>query len=231
MSEDWEDILYKFVIQANNNDLKTSAYPKEWSDLKLRISFGMGAPARVPWIAFIPPDMQVSKGFYPVYLYYKNLDTLILAYGVSETAEFDKSWPPEITSSTQTITTYFGREVPRYGDSFVFKAYKIEKSPGKTGILRDKTVDLVEEKELESDLNTLRNYYKSILSSPGSVSSQIESQGLFYMEKTLENFIIENWKSTEFSKRYDLIYEEGVLVSQQYSTEIGPIDILARDRK
>jgi hypothetical protein len=230
MSENWEDLIYKFIIQASDNDLKTSAYPKEWSDLKLRISFGMGAPARVPWIAFIPPDMQVSKGYYPVYLYYKDLDTLILAYGVSETAEFDKSWPPEITSSAQTITTYFGREVPRYGDSFIFKAYKIEKSPGKTGILRDKTDDFVEEKELESDLNTLLNYYKSILSSPGSVSSQIESQGLFYMEKTLENFIIENWKSTEFSKRYDLIYEEGELVSQQYSTEIGPIDILARDK-
>jgi len=32
-------------------------------------------------MAFIAPEMAVSRVFYPVYLYYKDLGTLILAYG------------------------------------------------------------------------------------------------------------------------------------------------------
>ena len=56
-------------------------------------------------------------------------------------------------------------------------------------------------------------------------------QGLFYMEKQLEDFIIENWEKTEFGKKYDLIEEEGELISQQFKTDIGFIDILAKDKK
>jgi restriction system protein len=50
------------------------------------------------------------------------------------------------------------------------------------------------------------------------------------MEKQLEDFIISNWDKTELGKKYDLIIEDGELISQQYKTEIGPIDILAIDK-
>ncbi|MDE1871190.1 MAG: DUF1016 family protein [Candidatus Micrarchaeota archaeon] len=227
----WTSILNKFVLQATTSDLKTSMYPKEWNGLKMRVSFGMGAPARIPWIAFTAPDMQVSKGFYPCYLYYKEFDTLILAYGVSETEEFGKSWPTEITTSTQTIATHFNREVARYGDSFVFKAYKIKSDKEKINYLYSENDQVVSEKGLESDLNTLLEYYAKTVSIP-QISSQPEySQGIFYMEKQLEDFIIENWERTDFGKKYDLIIEDGELVSQQYKTDIGPIDILAKDKK
>lgn len=115
----WREILDSFILQAQKSDLRTSAYPKEWNNLRMKVSFGMGAPARVPWIAFVAPEMAVSKGFYPVYLYYKELGTLILAYGISETAEYGKSWPAEVMNSAQTISAYFDVDVPRYGDSFV----------------------------------------------------------------------------------------------------------------
>ena len=57
------------------------------------------------------------------------------------------------------------------------------------------------------------------------------NQGLFYMEKQLEDFLIHNWDNTELGKELDLIIDEGELVSQQYPTDIGPIDILATDKK
>ena len=44
-------IINEFLVQAQKGDLKTSAYPREWSGLKMKVSFGMGAPARIPWIA------------------------------------------------------------------------------------------------------------------------------------------------------------------------------------
>lgn len=54
---------------------------------------------------------------------------------------------------------------------------------------------------------------------------------LFYMEKQLEDFLIENWDKTELGEKYDLIEKDGEVVSQQYRTPIGIIDILAKDKK
>lgn len=226
---DWTTLLKKFLLQAQAGDLKTSSYPKEWSDLRLRISFGMGMPARIPWVAFITPEMEVSEGFYPVYLYYKELETLILAYGVSETKEFSKTWPAEIMNSTETITAHFNRDVPRYGDSFVFKSYKIKIEGENIKYFQDNTNAIITEKDLESDLETILNYYKKTVSIDPEATSTW-SQGVFYMEKQLEDFIIHNWEHTKLGKKYSLIIEEGVLMSQQYKTDIGSIDILAKDK-
>lgn len=229
--ENWTSTISKFILQSGTNDLKTSSYPKEWAGLKTKVSFGMGAPARVPWIAFVAPDMQVSNGFYPVYLYYKELNALILAYGVSETEEFKATWPPEILNSAQTVAAHFGTNIPRYGDSFVFKSYKVQKDGNKVKYAYTNTNQPVSDSDIESDLNTLLSYYTKTLSLSTATSPSEHNQGLFYMEKQLEDFIIENWDKTEFGKKYNLIIEHGELMSQQYKTDIGPIDILAKDKK
>ena len=71
------------------------------------------------------PSSLHNSGFYPAYLYYRELETLILAYGNSGTEEFAQTWPAEIMNSTATITSFFDKNVPRYGDSFVFRSYRI----------------------------------------------------------------------------------------------------------
>ncbi len=228
--DNWLAVLNTFLLQAQKSDLKTSQYPKDWVDLRMRISFGMGAPARVPWIALVAPEMAVSKGFYPVYLYYKELETLILSYGISETEEFGTSWPPEIMNSASTITAYFDKEVPRYGNSFVFKAYKISVTDKGVKYYSPEDNSPFSEKDIEADLTTIVDYYKKVVAiAPTSTPTEI-SQGLFYMEKQLEDFLILNWVRTELGKKYDLIIEDGELKSQQFRTDIGPIDILAKEK-
>lgn len=223
-------VLSRFIKQAREGDLKTATYPKEWLGLGMKVSFGMGAPARVPWISINGEGMSTSRGIYPVYLYYKDLGELILAYGVSETSESPGTWPAEILNSTQTIESYFDRKVPRYGDSFVFRAYKVSLEGDDVQFSSDDKK--VTEIDLEADLGTIIEYYKKILSLPETTQVQIKhTQGLFYMEKQLEDFLIHNWESTELGQKYDLIIEEGELLSQQYRTEIGPIDILAKDKE
>ena len=50
----------------------------------------------------------------------------------------------------------------------------------------------------------------------------------FALEKHLEDFLIENWSNTDLGREYDLLKDEnGQMIAQQYSTEVGPIDILA----
>jgi restriction system protein len=53
------------------------------------------------------------------------------------------------------------------------------------------------------------------------------------LEQHLEDFLIENWKSTELGKKYDIFEEGGEMVGQQYPSDTGPIDILAisKDKK
>ena len=228
--DNWVRVLNEFLLQTKEDNLKTSSYPKEWDGLRVRVSFGMGMPARIPWIAFIAPDMAVSKGFYPVYLYYKELETLILAYGISETEEFGTSWPPEIMNSTQTISAFFDRDVPRYGNSFVFKAYKIKFSDKVVQYISSENGTVQGEKDIESDLKTIFDYYKKAASIIPVTTIPEIGQGLFYMEKQLEDFLIQNWNKTELGEKYDLIIEDGEPMSQQYRTDIGPIDILARDK-
>jgi hypothetical protein len=233
MTTGFGEILKKFIIQAQMGDLKKSDYPKNLGDLRMEVSFGMGAPARIPWIAFLAPEMKVSNGFYPVYLYYKAEQVLILAYGVSETEEYGESWPAEVQNRSQSIETLFGKKVPRYGDSFVFKVYQLSfaKRSGSMAITYKDNGELATDGALEADLNAILTYYGKAVLMKIHDENSTTNRGLFYMEKELENFIIQNWNNTEFGKRFDLIIEDGELISQQYRTDNGPIDILAKDKK
>ena len=60
-----------------------------------------------------------------------------------------------------------------------------------------------------------------------AISSQIEDQLAFQMEKQLEDFLVHNWRSTALGQEYDIYEEEGQVKGQQYPTDTGPMDILA----
>jgi restriction system protein len=61
----------------------------------------------------------------------------------------------------------------------------------------------------------------------------IEDPSAFALEKHLEDFLVENWEQTDLGKFYDIYEEDGEKVGQQYSSDTGPIDILAisKDKK
>ena len=222
------ELLQEFIIQANEGSLKTSKYPKEFLDLKMKVSFGMGMAARVPWISFTAPGMSASNGYFPVYLYYKEQNVLVLSYGISETSEAPVNWTREIQDSKETISSVVPGAA-RYGNSYVHKTYSpkvVGSSVNFLGDGKESNPDL-----MNKDLLEITNYYKKILEIEAKTEGSIVSSGLFYMEQQLEDFIIENWEKTELGNRYDLIYEEGTLKSQQYITDIGRIDILARDKE
>ena len=108
------------------------------------MSFGQGNPARIPWIAFLNNIDTVQKGIYPVYLYYKDKELLILAYGVSETHTSDRNWN---ILNVKTISQYFEDnnlgKPERYGSSFVFKSYEINKGINEDKINKD-LIELIE---------------------------------------------------------------------------------------
>jgi hypothetical protein len=221
------NVLTDFIIQANEGSLKTSKYPKEFLDLRMKVSFGMGMAARVPWISLTAPGMSASNGYFPVYLFYKEQNVLVLSYGISETSEAAVNWTTEIQESKPLIAD----SVPgaaRYGTSYVHKLY-VPNIVGNSVTFLESGKEVGSD-QLDKDLLEITDYYKKTLEIEVKTEGSIVSSGLFYMEQQLEDFIIENWENTELGEKYDLIYEEGALKSQQYVTDIGRIDILAKDK-
>jgi 5-methylcytosine-specific restriction protein B len=64
------ELLEKFLAQANAaQSLVTRDYPKRYRQLDVKISFGAGVLARIPWISFLGPSQSTSNGIYPVILF------------------------------------------------------------------------------------------------------------------------------------------------------------------
>ena len=227
--------LKKFILQSQTNILKTSEYPKEFLDFDMKVSFGMGTPAKISWLSIHNQEIRSTKGINCVYLYYKKENILVLAYGIMENFLDGDTWPKDIKTNNQTINDYFNeaslKSPYRYGDSFVFKVYTPIIKSEKVFFLSNKTEKEISEKHINNDINEIVNQYGKVLNIEIKDEESSYSKGLFYMENQLEDFIISNWDNTQLGKKYDLIYEEGDLKSKQYRTDIGIIDILARDKK
>jgi hypothetical protein len=123
-----EALLSKFLKQAESaDDLSTKSYPKSYRGLQVSVSFGKGNFGRIPWISFLGHDQKTTDGIYPVYLFYRDAGVLVLAYGISETKPPTTEWKD--TEGAPTIREYlksnFGKTPERYGDSFVFSAYRV----------------------------------------------------------------------------------------------------------
>ena len=222
------DFLDKFVSQTKTDNLKTKDYPKEYANLKLRVSFGQGALAKIPWVQVVAPDVATSNGYYPVYLFYKEENILILSYGIGENFDEFDSWKPEIHSSKQRIDEFIEKPF-RYGNSYISNYYEPIVDGEVVNYLRD-GIPITKE-SMEDEFNSLIDFYKECMDIDLKDETSTISQGLFYLEQQLEDFIINNWNETQFGKKYDLIFEEGELKSQQYQTDIGRIDILAKDKQ
>ena len=122
------ELVEKFITQAKEAQSQaTNGYPTKYRQLDLKLSFGFGMFARVPWISFLGPGQETSNGFYPVLLFYKEEGLLVLAYGVSETATPAKLWAG--LESPQTVKEYFEARLhtrpEKYGKSFFAKAFEV----------------------------------------------------------------------------------------------------------
>lgn len=220
--------LGKFLQQTKTTNLKTKdLYPDLINDLDVKVSFGMGTPTHVPWISTLGPGMSTSNGYYPVYLYYKKENILILAYGISETVDYEEPWTREIVDSNQKIKDFLDKPF-RYGESYVFQTYVPEITETEVKYFRNERE--ISKEDIAKDLKDITDKYKECLDIEVKDEGSDLSKGLFYMESQLEDFIIQNWNESEFGKKYDLIIKDGELESQQYRTDIGPIDILATDK-
>ncbi|ASX07935.1 hypothetical protein CA696_023270 [Escherichia coli] len=85
--------IEKFIKQAQQQrSQSTKDYPTSYRNLRVKLSFGYGNFTSIPWFAFLGEGQEASNGIYPVILYYKDFDELVLAYGISDTNEPHAQW-------------------------------------------------------------------------------------------------------------------------------------------
>lgn len=144
--------LNKFLSQSKTSELRTNTYKKKFQGLNVKVSFGQGNLAKIPWISFLGKDQTTSKGIYPVYLLYKEINILILAYGISEEYTSSKIGWDLLDNSikiSELLINEYNHTPFRYGDSFVFKAYDTRKP--------------LNEKGMNDDLNEIIDVYNQII--------------------------------------------------------------------
>ncbi|MCH8568731.1 MAG: DUF3578 domain-containing protein [Balneolales bacterium] len=145
--------LRHFIAQSVKEDLKTKHYLKKYSGLNVKVSFGKGDPAKVPWIAFLNESTdKITQGIYPAFFFYKTQNLLVLSYCVSETNLPDRNWP---IKGVNTIKKYFESNNLGLPDSFrqsyIFKAYE---------------PDRINDYNLNEDLNRIISIYKTTFEQP-----------------------------------------------------------------
>ncbi|MDD4159958.1 MAG: DUF3578 domain-containing protein, partial [Synergistaceae bacterium] len=151
--------LIMFLEQAKTDNLKTNHYVSQYQGTKVKVSFGIGGKATIPWISFLKGDNTTSKGIYPVYLYYKEIEQLILSYGISETNTPKLSWnvSDKITIRNFYQTNY-SKDPFRYGASYVFKVYDVNHLPSAETI--------------NEDLNQIIDQYQRIIDNSDGITPE-----------------------------------------------------------
>ena len=175
-------LIQDFITQADKGGLKTSSYPKTYQKLKLKVSFGQGVAARIPWIGLYKEPNTIQKGIYPVFLYYKEYHKLVLAYGISETEQVDYNWSN--TEKLQSIEEWhlkeFKKKPDRYGSSFIKGIYDVSKG--------------LDEDTLTTDLEELIAVYENIDFSSKSNYWVFQANPKIYdTVRAIEDNVLETW--------------------------------------
>ncbi len=160
-----EELLGRFLRQAKEGkELTTQGYLSEYRGLKIRVSFGKGNFARIPWIAFLGQGQSVSEGIYPVLLLYPKQQHLLLCYGVSEDGAAPLKWGDldGALSVSAWFKERFGRAPERYGSSFLRASYDLTQPMSMA--------------ELEQDLDDVIDLYNTILEASGEHEGNTEPE-------------------------------------------------------
>lgn len=172
----------KFFIR-NNKGFK--------SDLKIDISFGTGRASAIPWIAFLGFNQSVKHGIYPVYLYYKDYNIIILAYGVSETFTPLVQW--KLPENTKTIREYFkeyfSKKPERYGASFIHRVYDVNNLPDEKTLEAD-LIKIIEEYKLQFNESKIEKVtMKKKKFSINDYHNDVLKSGLIFSDTLINRFV------------------------------------------
>lgn len=187
--ESFFPILEKFLTQSKTQDLRTADYPNTFAGLNVRVSFGAGNQAHVTWIAFLGDSQTPTKGIYPVYLYYKADNRLVLSRGLSAANTPDLEWQiDEPVTLDEFFFNEFGHKAIRYGDSFVFTDYDLNGELDEKQVSQDLEELLIEYRDLVNIASPEADHQE--YTPPPEVESESVKEKSYLLEQALSELFI-----------------------------------------
>ena len=188
--ESFSNELFSFLEQAKTDNLKTKHYKNTFQNTDVKVSFGQGSSARIPWISFLKIPFTTSDGVYPVYLYFKSVDKLILAYGRSETKKPEIDWG---LKNPKSIKEYFSENSlgapSRYGDSNVFKVYDVNYLPDHKVLDNDLKKIIEEYSKIGLEIIEKEDQIRQEDLNISLFQQDCENSGLIYSEELITRYI------------------------------------------
>jgi 5-methylcytosine-specific restriction protein B len=117
-----------FLKQSKKNELSTKGYLSSYKDCKVKVSFGKGRISNVPWVAFLKGNNEIRSGIYPVILYYKKIETIVIAFGIGTYFEAIKEWEIEKKYKSKTIKNQLSKNydgIIPYGKCYIYSYYEV----------------------------------------------------------------------------------------------------------
>ncbi|MCF2653899.1 hypothetical protein I6E46_02880 [Prevotella loescheii] len=103
--------------------------PKSFVGLNVEASVGIGRATSIPWITFTGYNQRTSNGIYPALLFYRDVNILVVAFGISATNKPTEQWD---IPGLKTLEQYFSEQkIPqtriekKYNGSFVHSIFPI----------------------------------------------------------------------------------------------------------
>ena len=217
--ENFFSTVNQFLKQSETSSLKFSSYQKKYQGMDVKVSFGKGNAAKIPWIALLREPNLVNHGIYPVYLLYKDINKLILSFGKSETFVSSSDWSN--AASLQKIEDWYiniyGIKPDRYGSSYIHKVYDLDLELDPLAIQTDlnEIVDVYNQQDfgpIVPDLSPVISEKKYWIIAPGAQANRWED---FYEE----GIIGVNWDKIG---NLDKIEEKEIIAKQL--SELYPDD-------
>ena len=160
-NKDFIKLIEAFIEQSKTSDLSWKRYQKSYHNLTVKVSFGKGVSARIPWVGLLKEPNSISKGIYPVFLFFKEINKLILAYGISETKKSEYTWTntEAFTSIDSWHLKEFGTTPDRYGSSYIKGVYDLDIGLDKDLIANDLDDIISEYEKLDFKKESAINYW------------------------------------------------------------------------
>lgn len=179
------------------------------SGLNAQASVGMGRATGIPWMAFVGYGQKVTNGIYPVLLFYKTYNIVVVAYGISASNQPDKKWA--VTGKTlneffESQSIKLSQSEKKYGDSIYHSHYKIPMSSRKVDSAvfeSEKVLKALQEvcevynkqfgtKSMKTDSQNIEKISSASFASfdVTTLSEYIAKTGLFYDKQLISRFCV-----------------------------------------
>ncbi len=113
---------------------------KQYNSLNIKSKLELGKNNKNSWIGFFAYQQNYKKGIFPIIIYYKEEDIILIAYGVGEVNYPKVEWDVK----KETIGEYFNYKNVQHKDSLIHSVYQLN-SLIHSEIEQNKFIDALDE--------------------------------------------------------------------------------------